>query len=290
MLLTLSTIVLSQELRQELNESTSKQIIAEDFLKEEGDTFDGMMTEAEMTYLTAMEEVKIISKKLVSAEQAFALVRDRVQKLISRYEAMLLKIETETESFAGASSVVTYESSYYSEYDNSEYWNQEERVWARRAMRAEVRAEIAAREALLAKQEARKMQEDKTREIDALKKKLEELQSETSAASAEKEKFAIASAMRRSNGSPSSAQSASQMSKEKLDGVKQRFRERMAAKKQQSVSPPGRAPLYPTYPRRVTPSPRAQAERELIRSAGEEMFQQMVFYERSLEAVDNSRS
>lgn len=284
----LSTIVFSQELRQELNESTAKQIIAEDFLKEEGDTFDGMMTEAEMTYLTAMEEVKTISKKLVSAEQAFALVRDRIQKLISRYEALLLKIETE--SFAGASSVVTYESSHYSEYDNSEYWNQEERVWARRAMRAEVRAEIAAREALLAKQEARKMQEDKTREIDALKKKLEELQSETSAASAEKEKFAVASAMRRNNGSQSPAQSASQMSKEKLDGVKQRFRERMAAKKQQSVSPPGRAPLYPTYPKPVTPSPRAQAERELIRSAGEEMFQQMVFYERSLEAVDNPRS
>jgi hypothetical protein len=279
----------SQELRQELNEATAKQIIAEDLLKEEGDNFDGMMTEAEMSYLTTMEEVKTISKKLVGAEQAFALVRDRILKLISRYEAMLLKIETE--SFAGASSVVTYESSYYSEYDNSEYWNQEERVWARRAMRAEVRAELAAREALLAKQEARILQEEKMREIDALKKKLEELQSECSAASADKEKIGVANSLviRRSNVSPSSAQSTSQMSKEKLDGVKQRFRDRMATKKQ-SVSPPGRAPLYPASQRRVTPSPRAEAERELMRSAGEEMFQQMVFYERSLEAVDNSRS
>ena len=125
-------------------------------------------------------------------------------------------------------------------------------------------------------------------EIDALKKKLDELQSECSAISKEKETVTAADAMRPSNSSP---QGASQLSKEKLDGVKQRFRERMAAKKQQSVSsPPGRAPLYLIAPRRETPSPRAQAERELIRSAGEEMFQQMVFYERSLEAVDNARS
>ena len=65
-------------------------------------------------------------------------------------EALLVKIETE--SFAGASSVVTYESSYYSEQD-SEYWDEEEEreaaMWARRAQRAEIKAELAAREALL---------------------------------------------------------------------------------------------------------------------------------------------
>lgn len=266
--------------------------MAEDLLKEEGDNFDGTMTETEMSYLTAMEEVKTISKTLVSAEQAFALVRDRIQKLISRYEALLLKIETG--SFAGASSVVTYESSYYSEFDTSEYWNKEESLWARRAMRAEVRAEISAREALLAQQEARKIQVEKIREIDALKKKLEELQSETSAVSAEKERVAVANSMRHGNGSPSPAQTSSRMSKEKLDGVKQRFRDRMTAKKQVNMpSPPTRAPLYPTAARRVVHSlqakAEAKAEREIIRSAGEEMFQQMVFYERSLEAVDNSR-
>lgn len=285
----LTFIVSFQELRKELNVATAKQIMAEDLLKEEGDNFDGSMTEAEVTYLTAMEDVKTISKKLVSAEQSFALVRDRIQKLISRYEAMLSKIETQ--SFAGASSVVTYESSYYSEYDNSEYCQQEERVWARRALRAEVKAEIAAREALLAKREARIMQEEKMREIEALKKKLEDLQSEASAAPADNEKAVVTNslALRRNNGSPIPPQSAGRMSKEKLDGVKQRFRDRMAAKKEQSVTPPGRAPLYPSPQQRITPSPQALAERELIRSAGEELYQLMVFYERSLEAVDHSR-
>jgi hypothetical protein len=245
---------------------------------------NGMMSDVEMHYLTAMEEVKCLSKKLVSAESAFTLVRDRIQKLISRYEAMLLKIETETESYAGASSVVTYECSFYSDYDNSEYRNEEERIWARRAVRAEVRAEIAVREALLAKQNAKKVHEKKTREIEELKKRLEELQSECSSASAERDRF-VASKAGLHHEQPGASHRPNRINKEKLDGVKKRFRDRMEAKKQPRPPANGRAPLYPTAPRRIAPSPQAQAERELIKSAGEEMYQQMIFYERSLEAV-----
>jgi hypothetical protein len=282
--------------------ATAMQINAEDLMKEEeGDNFDGMMTEAEMTYLSSMEQVKTISKKLVAAEQAFALVRDRIRSLISRYETMLLKIESG--SYTGASSIISYESSYYSEYDHKQFMK-EERVWAKRAMRAEIRAEIAAREASLAKQHARAIQAAKMREIDELKKKLDDLQSENSIVSYDKEKNDITNVMNQRSKTNESNKSAN-MSREKVDGVKQRFRDRMAERKRQtsavtakSTNQNGRAPLYPSTNsshRNIvphTPSSQIQKakERELLWSAGEEMFQQMVFYERSLEAVDTARN
>lgn len=283
----------------------ARQISAEEALSQEGQTLEGEMTEAETRYLESMEEVKVISKKLVGAEQAFALVRDRIEKLISRYQSLLLKIETD--SFAGASSVGTYESSYYSVYDSSEYWNEQEQLWAKRARRAEIKAELAAREAMLAKQEARTIKEEKLREVEILQKKLDELQSEASTPSEEKEKAAFATklAVRQTiapatkENTPSLIQSTSHMSKEKLDDVKQRFRNRMAAKKQQdhyqqqqqqSMATANRAPLYPySTQRTVRRTVQSQAERELLMSAGEEMCQQMDFYERSLKAVDTAR-
>ena len=53
-------------------------------MKEEPDPADGMMTDAEMTYLTTMEEVKDISHNLVIAEKAFTFVRDRIEKLVAK--------------------------------------------------------------------------------------------------------------------------------------------------------------------------------------------------------------
>jgi hypothetical protein len=129
------------------------------------------MTEAEMTYLTSMEEVKTISKSLVIAENAFSWVRDRVQKLVSKYETLLLKIEND--SLVGApSSVFTSGTSYYSDNDSYQYSlddDKEKVMLARRARRAELRAEVAAREAFLAKQEAQKIREEQQRELEALK-------------------------------------------------------------------------------------------------------------------------
>jgi hypothetical protein len=292
-----------------LNDATRLQIEAEDLLKHEcdaaapGDT----MTIAEMTYLEAMEEVKTISKKLVTAERAFALVRDRMQELVNRYQSLLVKIETES-SFGGASSIMTYESSCYSEND-SEYWEQQEEQdnlekqrWARRARRAEIRAELAAREALMAKQEVRQIQEEKERELEELQQKLMELQSDPSTvlSGGEKERsLAIAKnyAMHR-NDAPGEENSAVRskngregINKEKLDGVKQRFRDRIAAKKREAngmtspstyFSPQGKAAAP------VTPSP--PSARSLFRSAGEEMYQHLDFYERSLKAVESTRA
>ena len=283
------------------------QINAEDLMKEEeseNNNTDGSLTEAEMTYLAALEQVKTISKKLVAAEKSFALVRDRIQTLISRYETMLLKIEAG--SYAGASSIISYESSYYSEHDHKQYMK-EERVWAKRAMRAEIRAEIAAREALLAKQQAVKIQAEKMREIEELRKRLDELQSENSVASgSERERNTFTNVLSQQNSNPSQQNKAGNISREKLDGVKQRFRDRMAERKRQTAatnigmssslisSAQGRAPLHPssssyqnnaTKRHNVPPSALHQAKRELLWSAGEEMFQQMVFYECSLESV-----
>jgi hypothetical protein len=298
-LLTLA-FLFQQELRLELNAATKRQIIAEELMKEDSDASDESMTESEMKYLTAMEEVKGISKRLVNAEQAFTLVRDRVEKLVAKYEALLVKFDSE--SFA-ASSVVTCDSSYYSEYD-SDYWaaedERERAVWARRAQRAELRAELAAREALLAKQEARIIQEEKQHELTVLRQKLNDLQSETSHAIAEKEHSVILArsfAMRRNDAvSPDSASnhSSGRISKGKVDSVKQRFRDRMAAKKQQSASPSVMETPYgalarnsPSY---ITPSPSPPQNRSsLFRSAGEEMYQHLDFYERSLKAVDGEQ-
>lgn len=273
----------------------ARQIASEDALSSEEGNTDSEMTEAESHYLQSMEEVKIISKQLVGAEQAFALVRDRIEKLISKYKSMLLKIETQ--SFTAASSVVTYESSYYSQYDTSEYWNEQEQIWARRAQRAEIKAELAAREAALAKLEARTIKEEKLRELQNLQKKLDDLQSISSSGTAEKVEAVRqvqhpvgASALILPESTPSVILNANRISKAKLDDVKQRFRERLAAKKQQDnqqIHFAGRAPLYPTRPERRAML--SQVERELLMSAGEEMCQQMDFYERSLKAVDTKR-
>ena len=59
------------------------------------------MTPAEIAYISAMEDVKDLSKKHVIAEKAFQLVRDRIENLISKYEEMLVKLETETWNWTG---------------------------------------------------------------------------------------------------------------------------------------------------------------------------------------------
>lgn len=129
------------------------------------------MTEAEMTYLTSMEEVKTISKRLVVAEKAFAWVRDRIQKLVAKYETLLVKIESDSAVGGAPSSVLTSGTSYYSDDDNSQYSSDDDRekvMLTRRARRAELRAEVAAREAYLAKQEAQMVREEKQRELEVL--------------------------------------------------------------------------------------------------------------------------
>jgi len=241
----------------------------------------GVMTEAEMAYLAAMEEVKIVSKQLVVAEKAYTLVRDRIERLVAKYEALLVGIEN-VENVS-----IISESTYYSEMD-SRYTAEEERemrVWARRAQRAELRAELAAREALMAKTRAVVLKEEKAREIQALKQQLADLQSESSQMIAEREhSIVLARSFAQNRGPASSTTSGSRIDQIKVDGVKQRFRERMKSRRKNATIPEQR-PLS-----RFEKSPADIAARNrLMRSAGEEMFQHLDFYERSLKAVEKGR-
>ena len=269
-------------------------------MKVEPDPADGMMTDAEMTYLTTMEEVKTISHKLVLAEKAFSFVRDRIEKLVAKYEALLVRFANDSESVA-ASSVISYESSYYSDdYSYASEEDYEKSKLARRAQRAELRAELAAREALLARQEARAIREEKERELRSLQLRLAELQSESSAAITEREHslvLARAITATRAQQRPAArpAQTGGRISKAKIDDVKKRFRDRTAAKlyggevKGSGRGPRSAASSTVLANRRGAQTARDQARSNLYRMVGEEMFQHLDFYERSLKAVEETR-
>jgi hypothetical protein len=175
----------------------------------------------------------------------------------------------------------------------------EREIWNRRAKRAEINAEIAAREALLAKQQSAQNHRTKQKELETLKQKLQEVQSESSSQAPAKENSAIIAkslAMKRADlvgpvqdTSRAVLESKRRISNDKIQDVKQRFRERMAAKKQDSGCPSD----LPSSSHHRSLSPPKQSHRvikDLLRSADEEMFQQMDFYERSLQAVDRTRS
>jgi hypothetical protein len=243
--------------------------------EEEADFGDDMMTEAEMTYLTSMEEVKTISHKLVLAETAFGLVRDRIEKLVAKYEALLVKFES-ADSIA-ASSIVTA-SSYYSEYSSS---SQEERnVMARRTQRAELRAELAAREAMLGKQEPRMVHQEKEDQLHVLQQRLNDLQSESSAAITEREHSVVLARAITAKSRNGVETEKSRISKSKIDDVKQRFRNRAAGKSNGNPSA-----SYTPSPSRAMDGDTARSN--LYRAVGEEMFQHLDFYERSLKAVES---
>lgn len=272
------------ELKRELNNATTRLIDAEDMMREEGDD-DGMMTESEMRYLSSMEEVKTISHQLVLAEKSFTLVKDRIERLVAKFEALLVKLDNDTGSIA-ASSIVSYQSSYVSDWTAAE--EREREQLARRAQRAELKAEVAVRENLLARPEARAVRTERENELKNLKMRLAELQSETSAAITEREHSVVLARAITAN-KPSKAKNTSKISKSKIDDVKQRFRNRSAAKLKtspsdvKSVSSAGARSV--TFQKR--PKPVDKQRRNVYRAVGEEMYQQLDFYERSLQAVSN---
>lgn len=339
------------QLREELNDATARQIEAEELMKEEADTgFDAifekdcMMTDAEMTYLAAMEEVKTVSKQLVIAERAFQLVRDRIEKLVAKYEALLVRIEAESE--CGSASVGSFDDSdeYSDEYDCSSQYDSEEEdrekeMLARRAQRAELKAEVAAREAMLAKQEAEKIKEEKQRELEILQQRLAELQSETRSMAEREHSLKLATAFAPAGsasggsnvagprdggagpvGTAKSSLQGERIDQNKIDGVKQKFRDRMAERMRRG--PPstrrhgfeggGSSGAALTSPTGFDPSlgggrmggagpggegtsgagtngrPPRDVPRSRQRLTGEEMFQHLDFYERSLKAVENT--
>lgn len=284
-----------QELRDELNDATADQIEAEGLMKEEGETetFDDMMTEAEMTYLSSMEAVKSLSQKLVLAEKAFTLVRSRIERLVAKYESLLVHFENETESLA-ASSVFSYESSCYSEtYSFAAAAKQrEEETLARKAQRAELRAEVVTRESLLARQEVKATRKEKENELNNLKVRLADLQSESSVAFTEKSHSVVLArnitrtnqANRRSSGSGEGGAGGRDNSRLKIEDIKQRFRNRSAAKFQFASSKRS----DDDTPKQTSAYSNNDNGNSFHRTVGEEMFQHLDFYERSLKAVKES--
>lgn len=291
-------LVRFQELRGNLNDATACQLEAEEEMKaEEACGDDGMMTETEMRYLTSMEEVKTVSHKLVLAEKAFTMVRDRIEKLVAKYEALLVKFDNDAESVA-PSSVVTDASSYYSDHSATSFQQEKEReTLARRAQRAELRAELAAREAMLTKQRAREERKEKEMEIQTLRQRLNDLQSESSAAIAEREHTtvlarAIAAGSRDS--SPNRRQpSVPSVTTTKIEDVKQRFRNRSAGRANMNHPPrpnpaSGRGVKSTSAVRKNYQGSNPRERNAMFRAVGEEMFQHLDFYERSLKAVEAS--
>ena len=153
-----------------------RQIEAEELMQEEID-LDGdenVVAEAEQIYRDATVEVKSLSMKLVLADKAFTLVRSRMEKLVETIESLLIQIENDEQTQEGTSSSTNSqcEGSDHESRNNESCASEEEEEFERiieRAKRAEIAAEVAVRETLLAKQEAEKIRADKQREIDSLK-------------------------------------------------------------------------------------------------------------------------
>ena len=138
---------------------------------------DGTMTDAEMKYLSAMEDVKTVSKSLVVAEKAFGMVKERIERLVHKYETLLEKID-EDKSIESVNSAMQTDFEDEGEESDSEHCesDEERQKLARRAQRAELKAEVAARQAMMAKLEAEKSKEEtekikleKEKELDELK-------------------------------------------------------------------------------------------------------------------------
>mmetsp|Transcript_22908 Transcript_22908/g.25538 ORF Transcript_22908/g.25538 Transcript_22908/m.25538 type:complete len:1192 (+) Transcript_22908:91-3666(+) len=282
-----------QELRDELNDATADQIEAEGLMKDEGETetFDGMMTEAEMTYLTSMEAVKSLSQKLVLAEKAFTLVRKRIEKLVAKYEALLVRFECETESVA-PSSVLSFESSCYSEnYSFVGAKESENEALVRRAQRAELHAEVVAREFMLTSQEVKAARIEKEKELNDLKIRLADLQSESSVVFTERDRSVILARAitrtnqtnRRSSGGVGGELGGRCNSRLKIDDIKKRFRDRSAANFQFNSG----KRLDDNTLKQTSPNNNDNGN-SFHRTVGEEMFQHLDFYERSLKAVKES--
>ena len=288
-----------QELRSELNAATATQIDAEGVMKEEGDAFDGMMTEAEMTYLTSMENVKSISQKLVLAEKSFALVKNRIERLVAKYEALLVHFENETESVA-PSSVFSYESSCYSDYSLAAAKQREDEALARKAQRAELRAELVARESLLLANNNNPQgttsvrRAEKEREVHNLKARIAELQSETSNAHENRDprSAVLARAIARTNQSNRAAGESGgggrSYNRSKIDDIKQRFRNRSAAKSGGNNTTSNARHAASSGARPSAPVANDTAGHGFHNTVGEEMFQHLDFYERSLKAVEDN--
>ena len=258
-----------------------RQIQAEELMEAEIDLDgdDNVVAEAENMYRKATYEVKTLSMKLVLADKAFTLVRGRMEKLVQTIESLLVQMEEdqgEEGSLAeGSFSSVIAEDDGSAVDDGSSQRTQEmedRQKLEDRAKRAELSTEVAVREALLAKEEAEKITSEKQREIDVLKEKLAHMESKSIVMANENRRLVAHSSYLDKLDAKSIIESSFDREPEGARAaaksrLKQKFRERQAAAK------PG-----------IITEHHQQSRRGNSKS-GEEFYQSLDFYSRSLKAV-----
>lgn len=145
---------------------------------EKTDESQMFMSESEVRYLEAMENVKNIQKQLNRAEKSFGMVKTRIETIV---QDMLNQLDDNTES----SDPFEFESESHHEEDG--FVDQSHQRWSRKVQRAELKAEVAEREAQLAKleventkKEAERLRIQKEKELEELKRKLEDMETKSS--------------------------------------------------------------------------------------------------------------
>jgi len=176
------------QLRRDLRAAMIRQIEAEECMQEEID-LDGdgnIVADAEQIYRDATVEVKSLSIKLVLADKAFTLVRGQMEKLVATIESLLVQFENDD---ASRSSEASSNNSRTSSGDESDFEEEQRRI-IESARRAELAAEVAVREAKL---EAERVSAEKQREIDLLKQKLAEMETRSEYLASENRRLAMGS-------------------------------------------------------------------------------------------------
>ncbi len=123
---------------------------------------ENSMTEAEDAYIEAMEEVNTTVKKLRSAENAFEMVRRKIEALVNQYENILERMD-ENDKFVSNS---------YCEGDDLSndfaFDKEAKEQLTRRAQLAEIEAQQAKLEAEKSKQEVERIKSQKEQELTIL--------------------------------------------------------------------------------------------------------------------------
>ena len=163
----------TQNLKQDLDDASSRQLVAEQLMKNEGnDSF--AMTDAELEYLESMEDVKTIAQSLVKAEKAFDMVKAEIESQVQKLEHMLERIDNDSADISSYDSAA--ESYRDDESDTSGDSRYEREKMSRRVQRAELNAEVALKEAQIAKADAEKSKQEAEAIRFQKEKELKELQ------------------------------------------------------------------------------------------------------------------
>ena len=290
-----------QQLQSELKSAIRTQLLAERRLKAEernrDSNFDDsrMMSVAEENYLEAVENVKETSMKLIHSERAFALVKERIETLITKYAEFLVRVNNDDESVVsfGASSYSqsNFTASIASSRDTYGSSREKKEAMVLGAKRAEILAEMTARQKSGTLSEA--MMKRKQVELDELQAQLASVETNMNGRSkfyqrgsaAGHPQFVRSSVVQLAKEQASTImdQNTKQGRSEEKERIKARFRSRRAEKMRQD---PFDSEVGASQPGISFQRNRMVAStNEQLRLAGEEMYSHLDFYERSLKAV-----